>query len=66
MCSRKGVGKDLFKDILRKGIARPQPTPKFHMHVYVSELYIPTMNLPILLQEICGSILRIYKSLTDT
>jgi hypothetical protein len=29
-------------------------------------LYIPTIDLPILLQEICGPIIGIYKSLTDT
>ncbi len=40
--------------------------PNFHIHVSVSDLYIPTTDLPILLQEICGPILRIYKSLTDT
>ncbi len=38
----------------------------FHIHVSVSDLYIPTIDLPILLQEICGPILGIYKSLTDT
>ncbi len=26
-------------------------SPNFHMHVSVSDLYIPTMDLPILLQE---------------
>ncbi len=31
-----------------------------------SDLCIPTIDLPILLQEICGPILGIYKSLTDT
>jgi hypothetical protein len=40
--------------------------PNFHIHVSVSELYIPTMGLPFLLEEICGPILGIYKSLTDT
>ncbi len=39
-------------------------SPNFHIHVSVSDLYIP--ELPILLQEICGPILGIYKSLTDT
>jgi hypothetical protein len=34
--------------------------------LFVSDLYIPTIDLPILLQEICGPILGIYKSLTDT
>jgi hypothetical protein len=38
----------------------------FHIHVSVSELYIPTMGLPFLLEEIFGPILGIYKSLTDT
>ncbi len=41
-------------------------SPNFHIHVSVSELYIPTMGLPFLLEEICGPILVIYKSLTDT
>ncbi len=40
--------------------------PHFHIHVSVSDLYIPTIDLPILPQEICGPILGIYKSLTDT
>ncbi len=34
-------------------------SPNFHIHVSVSDLYIPTINLPILLQEICGLILGI-------
>jgi hypothetical protein len=38
----------------------------FHIHVSVSDLYILTIDLPILLQEICGPILEIYKLLTDT
>jgi hypothetical protein len=40
-------------------------SPNFHIHVFVSDLYIPTMDLPILLQEIYGPILGINKSLTD-
>jgi len=31
-------------------------SPNFHIHVSVSDLYIPTMDLSILLQEICGPI----------
>ncbi len=31
------------------------------IHVSVSDLYIPTIRLPILLKEICGPILGIYK-----
>jgi hypothetical protein len=41
-------------------------SPNFHIHVSVSELYISTMGLPFLLEEICGPILGINKSLTDT
>ncbi len=41
-------------------------SPNFHIHVSVSELYIPTMGLPFLLEEMCGPILGIYKSITDT
>jgi hypothetical protein len=41
-------------------------SPNFHIHVSVSELYNPTMGLPFLLEEICGPILEIYKSLTGT
>ncbi len=39
---------------------------KFHIQVFVSDLYISTIDLPILLQEICGPTQGIYKSLTDT
>jgi hypothetical protein len=35
-------------------------SPNFHIHVSVSDLYIPLIDLPILLQEICGPILGIY------
>jgi hypothetical protein len=41
-------------------------SPNFHVHVSVSELYISTMTLPFLLEEICGPILGIFKSLKDT
>jgi hypothetical protein len=40
--------------------------PNFHIHVSVSDLYIPTIDLPILLQEICLPILGIDKSLIVT
>ncbi len=39
--------------------------PNFHIHVSVSDLYIPTFGLPILLEEIFRPILGLYKSLTD-
>ncbi len=41
-------------------------SPNFHIHVSVSDLYIPTIDLSILLQDICGMILGTYKSFTDT
>ena len=40
-------------------------SPNFHIHASVSDLYIPTIGLPILLEEICRPILGLYKSLTD-
>jgi hypothetical protein len=41
-------------------------SPNFHIHVSVNNLYIPAIAYAaFLLQEICGPILRIYKSLTD-
>jgi hypothetical protein len=41
-------------------------SPNFHIHVSVSKSYIPTTGLPFLLEDICGPILGIYKSLTNT
>ena len=38
-------------------------SPNFHSHVSVNDLYILPIDLPILLQEICGPILGIYKML---
>jgi hypothetical protein len=47
--------------------------PNFHIRASVSDLYIPTIGLPILLEEICihissvyRPILGLYKSLIDT
>ncbi len=53
--------KQIFPDKEYRGLS-----PNFHIHVSVSESYIPTMSLPFLLEEICGRILGIYKWLTDT
>ena len=36
-------------------------SPNIHIHVSVSDLFIPTIDLPILLQEVCGLILGINK-----
>ncbi len=43
-------------------------SPRSHTHMSVRDFYISRINLPILLQEICGPILGlgIYKLLTDT
>ncbi len=41
-------------------------SPSFHIHASVSDFYIPTVGLPILLMEICRPILGLYKPLTDT
>ncbi len=41
-------------------------SPNFHIHASTSDLYIPTICLPILLEEICRPILGLYISLTDT
>jgi hypothetical protein len=41
--------------------------PNFHIHAsFVSDLYIPTIDLPILLQEICGPLLGIYVNRSQT
>jgi hypothetical protein len=48
--------KQIFPEKEYRGLS-----PNFHIHVSVSELYIPTMGLPLLLEEICGPILGIYK-----
>ncbi len=41
-------------------------SPNFHIHASESDLYNPTIGLPIQLEEICRPILGLYKSLTDT
>ncbi len=46
--------KQIFPEKEYRGLS-----PNFYIHVSVSELYIPTMGLPFLLEEICGPILGI-------
>jgi hypothetical protein len=41
-------------------------SPNSYTHISMGDLYIFRISLPILLQEICGPILGIYKSLTVT
>jgi hypothetical protein len=53
--------KQIFPEKEYRGLS-----PDFHIHVSVSELYIPMMGLPVLLEEICRLILGIYKSIKDT
>jgi hypothetical protein len=55
------ISKQIFSEKKYQGLS-----PNFHIHAYVSDLYIPTIGLPILLEEICRTILGLYKSLTDT
>ncbi len=52
--------KQIFPEKEYRGLS-----PNFHIHVSVGELYIPTVGLPVLLEEICRLILGIYKSLKD-
>jgi hypothetical protein len=55
------ISKQIFPEKEYRGLS-----PNFHIHASVSELYIPTIGLPILLEEMCRLILGLYKSLTDT
>jgi hypothetical protein len=41
-------------------------SPISYTEISVRDLYISRIGLPILLQEICGLILGIYKSIIDT
>ncbi len=52
--------KQIFPEKEYRGLS-----PNFHIHRSVSDLYISTIVLPILLEEICRPILGLYKSLTD-
>jgi hypothetical protein len=52
--------KKIFKEKELRG-----HSPNFHIHVSVSDLYIPTQSI-CYSQEICGPILGMYKSLADT
>ncbi len=40
--------------------------PNFHIHVFVNDLYIPTISPSIFCSKIGGLIVGIYKSLTET
>jgi hypothetical protein len=55
------ISKQIFPEKEYRGLSA-----NFHIHASVSNLYIPAIGLPILLEEIYRPILGIYKSLTDT
>ncbi len=55
------ISKHIFPEKEYRGLS-----PNFHIHAAVSDLYISTISLPILLEEICRPMLVLYKSLTDT
>jgi hypothetical protein len=63
-CTAKTNCRKFETNITRKGISGPQS--QFPHSCVCERIYIPTMGLPFLLEEICGPILGIYKSLTDT
>jgi hypothetical protein len=56
------IGEKIFPERKLCGLS-----PYFYIHIYVSDLYIPTIiGMPILLQEIrWTNCVGIYKSLTD-
>ncbi len=53
------ISKQIFPEKEYRGLS-----PNFHIHASVSDLYILTIGLPILLEEICRPILGLYKLLT--
>jgi hypothetical protein len=46
------ISKQIFPEKEYRGLS-----PNFHIHASVSDLNIPTIGLPILLEEICRPIL---------
>jgi len=53
--------KQIFPEINQHGLV-----PNFHIHVSVTDLYIPWTGLPILLQKIGGPIVGLYNLLRNT
>ncbi len=49
------ISKQIFPEKEYRGLS-----PNFHIHTSVSDLYIPTIGLPILLEKICRPILGLY------
>jgi hypothetical protein len=50
------LSKQIFPEKEYRGLS-----PNFHIHVSESDLYIPTIGIPIWLEEICRLILGLYK-----
>jgi hypothetical protein len=48
--------KQIFPEKEYRGLS-----PNFHIHASVCDLYIPTIGLPFLLEEICRPLLGVYK-----
>ena len=53
------ISKQIFPEKEYRGLI-----PNFYIHASVSDLYIASIGLPILLEEICRPILGLYKSLS--
>ncbi len=53
--------KQIFTEMKLRGVS-----PRFYIHVSVSDLYITTIGLPVICKKIGGPIVGIYKTLTDT
>jgi hypothetical protein len=65
ICTAKKKCQKFETNIPRKGISGPESQFP-HSCVCERIIYISTIGPPFLLEEICGPILGIYKSLTDT
>ncbi len=63
-CTAKTKYPNFETNIPRKGISGL--SPNFDIHASVSDLYISTIGLAILLEEICRPLLGLYKWLRDT
>jgi hypothetical protein len=55
------ISKQIFPEKEYRGLS-----PNFHIHVSVSDLYIHTTGLPILLEEISRPILGLYINRSQT
>jgi hypothetical protein len=49
------IGNQILCTLQKHNTENCRPQVQFQIHVYVSDLYIPTIRLPILLQENMGT-----------